>query len=105
MKKVTVTVVASTWGNYKKGDKIEMPASTAKAVASHKVIEYDGMINDEDEEGEGTGDTSLSVKANAAIAAIKNMDSVDEIEAYTDNDERESVIKAATARIAELNAE
>lgn len=99
MKKVTVTVVAEAWGNYKKGDKIEMPVSTAKAVAAHKVIEYDGMPNDDDNDNEVEAG---NVKAKDAIAAIKNMDSVEEIEAYTENEQRESVLKAATARIAEL---
>ena len=104
MKKVTVTVVVEKWGKYKEGDTLDLPVTTARAVAKHGKIEYDGMEEDDDE-GENAGDTSLSVKAAAAIAAIKKMGSVDEIEAYTETDERESVIKAATARIAELSAE
>jgi hypothetical protein len=104
MKKVTVTVVVDKWGTHKKGDTLELPLSTARAVAKHGKIEYDGMA-DEDEHASETGDTSLKVKAAIAIKAIEKMDSVDEIETYTENDERTSVIKAASDRIAELTAE
>jgi hypothetical protein len=37
-KLVKVEILAESFGNYKKGDKIEMDESTAKACAVHKVL-------------------------------------------------------------------
>ena len=36
-------IVQKKWGNYKKGDTIEMNESTAKAVAKHGVVKLEGQ--------------------------------------------------------------
>lgn len=95
MKKVTVIVTADKFGTHKKGDSIEMDITTARAVAKHKIVKFDDPES-EDNDGE-------KVKAKDAIAAIKQMETVEEIETYTKDETRETVIAAATARIAELS--
>lgn len=55
-------------------------------------------------EGNGSGDENLSTSVNAteAIAVIGTLATVEEVNAYINGDSRATVVKAANAKIAEL---
>jgi hypothetical protein len=52
----------------------------------------------------GTANVSADVKAKEAIAVILTLGSVEAVEAYTEGEDRKSVLEAADERVEELSA-